>query len=59
MSNERREAEDFRGDVIYDVWRSGGNPDLVDYDYVDDRRYDGCEADDVAAEELRRQRRTP
>ena len=56
MSRSRREYE---GDVVYDVWRAGGNPDAVDFDRVDDH---WCERDDVdvaALDEVRRQRRAP
>ena len=53
-----RTRNDYRGDVLYDVWRSGGNPDAVDYDRVDDAYAAGDYAEDVAASEVRRQRRT-
>lgn len=46
----------YFGDVIYEVWRRGGNPDRVDADRVDDYRYDGVDADSAASAELRRQR---
>jgi len=57
MSRDRREEErQYHGDVEYEVWRSGGNPDLVDYDRVQDRFYDGQYPEQTASEELRRQR---
>lgn len=43
----------YRGDVAYEVWRSGGNPDAVDYDRVDDYYWDGYDVDDVATIEMR------
>lgn len=49
----RDERDDYRGDVIYDVWRSGGNPDRVDYDRCDDAYYRGIEASHHAETLLR------
>lgn len=49
-----REEERFYGDVEYEVWRSGGNPDMVDHNRIDDWRPD---VDGAARSELRRQRR--
>lgn len=51
------EPEDYCGDVVYDVWRRGGNPDAVDRDQVKDSRDDGLDAEAAAGRELRRQRR--
>lgn len=51
-----RTRDDYYGDVIYEVWRSGGNPDTVDYDDLDDYRYEGLYPDEAALCELRRQR---
>ena len=60
-SREEREEEhrNYRGDVFYDVWRSGGNPDRVDYDRVRDCYYDGVRHEDCASSELWRQRPAP
>lgn len=56
---ERREEERrYEGDVWYEVWRSGGNPDRVDLDRVSDAFYDGLSTEDCASRELRRQRPT-
>lgn len=41
---------------MYDVWRSGGNPDRIDYDRVGESFRDGLYHDDAAARELRAQR---
>lgn len=54
--SEREERREYENDVFYEVWRSGGNPDRIDYDRVDDYRYDGIEADEAASRELRRMR---
>lgn len=54
---ERKARQEYAGDVMYEVWRSGGNPDLVDYDCTDDCYYDGRDSDSCARDEIRRQRR--
>lgn len=62
MRSREEQSEDRRrylGDVVYGVWRSGGNPDRVDYDRVMDGYYDDRQADDVARGEVRRQRPAP
>ena len=51
--DERRK---FEGDVIYEVWRSGGNPDAVDYNRLDDYWYDELDAYEAADRELQIQR---
>ena len=56
---QREERRRYEGDVSYDVWRNGGNPDQVDYERVTDGYYGGLQAEDVAREELRRQRPRP
>ena len=54
---ERREEErEERADVDYEVWRSGGNPDNVDYDRVSDGIYDGLSSEQIASREIRIQR---
>ena len=54
---QRREEErQYRADVTYDVWRSGRNPDRVDYERVQDHFYRGDGADEAAAHECRLQR---
>ena len=45
------------GDVLYEVWRNGGNPDHVDYDRVREDERDGYRYDEIADSELRRQER--
>ena len=52
----RQDEDKYRGDVMYDVWRSGGNPDLVDYDRCRDDFFDGIDPRESANRELRRQR---
>jgi hypothetical protein len=52
-----REYNEYLGDVWYEVWRRGGNPDIVDDDRVIDRYYDGYDSDESAALEIRSQNR--
>ena len=57
MSRERdRERRDYEADVQCAVWRSGGNPDRVDPERVEDAWYDGRSSDAAARAELQRQR---
>ena len=56
MSLERS-RRDYEGDVIFDVWRSGGNPDAVDLDAVRDHYDAGDYPESAAAAELRRMQR--
>jgi hypothetical protein len=57
---ERREEErQYHGDVFYEVWRAGGNPDAVSYDRVQQRYYDGQDSQSAASAELRAQRPKP
>jgi hypothetical protein len=49
--------DDYFGDVVYEVWRRGGNPDLVDRECTDECYWHGVEAEECAIETTRR--RTP
>jgi len=53
MDRRREEERCYENDVFYDVWRSGGNPDAVDYDRARDAYYDGMRAEDHAAALMR------
>lgn len=56
MSRTRdKERSDYYGDTVYEVWRRGGDPDMVDYDRLDDCCYEGLHPDEAAFRELRRQ----
>lgn len=50
MVPSRREYE---ADVYYEVWRSGGNPEAIDLDRVDDAYRNGWYEDEAASQELR------
>jgi hypothetical protein len=53
----RSKREKFQGDVTYEVWRRGGNPDLIDRDDVADRmHYESPE--EVASGIVERDRRS-
>lgn len=54
---ERREEQrKYQGDVWYEVWRSGRDPDMIDHDRVSRNYYDGMDYQDAARVELRHQR---
>jgi len=54
-AREREERREYEADVFYEVWRSGRDPDRIDFDRVDDNRWDGMYAEDAAAVEIRAQ----
>jgi hypothetical protein len=47
---------EYFGDVTFDVWNRGGNPDLVDRDRVEAARDGGADVEETAGLELRLQR---
>ena len=53
---ERKEEREYRGDLIYEVWRRGGNPDRVDGDMADHYRDRGYSPDGAAASIMRQDR---
>lgn len=55
--SEQERRREYEGDVIYDVWRAGGNPDAVDLDAVGEHYYYGDEAEATVRDELSEQRR--
>lgn len=55
----REEERQYRGDVFYNVWRNGGNPDRINYDRVSDSFRDGIYHEDAALREMRAQRPKP
>ncbi len=58
--NRREREREFEGDVTYEVWRRGGDPDVVDFDrrYYDiDPEFD--DPHEIADVEIRRQGRGP
>jgi hypothetical protein len=57
--DRREEQRKFEADVTYDVWRSGGDVDRINWDRVEDQRYAGAYADEAADLEVRRQRPRP
>ena len=55
-----REAErKYEGDVFYDVWRAGGNPDRINMDRVDDHYGAGDDQEAATRDELQHQRPAP
>lgn len=52
--DERR--RNYENDVYYEVWRSGRDPDRINYDRVQENYYSGHTSEEAAAEEIRAQR---
>lgn len=52
----REEERRYHADVAYDVWRSGGNMDRVNYERVQDAFYNSVDSESAARSELRAQR---
>lgn len=52
----RKEERRYHADVAYDVWRSGGNMDRVNYERVQDAFYNLVDSESAARAELRNQR---
>lgn len=52
----REEEREYRGDVTYDVWRSGGNVDRIDEDRVRSSHDNGLSHEQAARVELNAQR---
>ena len=53
---QRREEErKYQGDVIYDVWRRGGNVDAINTERVQGHYYEGDEYESAARDELKHQ----
>ena len=52
----RKEEYDYENDVFYDVWRSGGNPDNLDMDRVNDDYLDGLDHEQSAKKHFERQK---
>lgn len=55
----REEQRQYENDVFYEVWRSGGNPDRINYERVQESYYDGRDAESAAGVEVSRQRKPP
>ena len=53
----REELLEYEGDVYYDVWCLGGEPDAIDFERVDECFHDGTPPDEAAAIEIRAQGR--
>jgi hypothetical protein len=49
MSRDRDDRDKYRGDVFYETWRRGGDPDRVDVDRVTDAYYDGLSASEFVS----------
>jgi hypothetical protein len=56
QERKREEERQYRADVTYEVWRSGRNPDRIDYDRVSEHIYHGDSSREAADHEIRLQR---
>lgn len=54
----RKEERDYESDVFYDVWRSGGNPDNIDMDRVNDDYHDGLSHEQSSENHFNRQKKS-
>jgi hypothetical protein len=52
----REERREYEADVYYEVWRSGGSPDRIDTDRVEQNYYDGLTEERAACVEIEKQR---
>lgn len=50
--------KEFEEDVAFEVWRSGGDPDRIDFDNVEDAYYRGLDYDEASLEILKKQRKS-
>ena len=51
---QREERRQYENDVFYELWRSGGNPDLIDYDRVETYRENELGPEQAASREFNR-----
>ena len=56
MSDRREERRRYENDIAYEVWRSGGNPDRISDERIDDCFYSGDSVESAARHELKIQR---
>ena len=56
---QREERREYEADVFYEVWRSGGNPDRINNDRVEDAYYNGCSYESATRRELNAQKPRP
>lgn len=58
IKREDEERRQYHNDVFYEVWRSGRDPDRIDYDRVQDHYYQGDSSESAAKTEISAQRRS-
>ena len=57
--DSREERRTYEGDVVYEVWRSGGNVDHINDDRVSESYWDGLSAEQAAYREIARREPQP
>ena len=55
MTRNREEQRKYENDIFYEVWRSGGNPDQINDDRVNDSWWEGHSPEQAARRELKAQ----
>lgn len=58
-TQRREEERKYQGDVWYEVWRSGGDPDRLSPDRIQDDFYRGLDYIQAASNEMKRQQPKP
>ena len=53
---QREERRKYEADVCYEVWRSGGSPDCVNLDRIEDSYYQDRDYESAARQELSAQK---
>lgn len=48
LKEKREEQEKYFGDLVFEVWMNGGNPDLVDRDQANDFLDEGTGIEEAA-----------
>lgn len=55
MRDRREERREYENNVFYEVWRSGGDPDRINYDRVEEHFYNGDYCESAARHEMKMQ----
>ena len=53
----RKEQHEYEADVVYEVWRRGGNVDAIDYDEIFQDMHD-CSPEEAANKQMTHKKRT-
>jgi hypothetical protein len=56
IKEQREERRRYEADVVYETWRSGGDPDRVNVERTEEHYYNGDSCENAVRDELRHQR---